>query len=86
MDINRQWNDMCVQNIEAMDRKELVDIATVNIKKDLPHNEKLLTFLEEIKNPYCFLCSDVSVKVCFTHNGPNLAQTLENYFICIKQG
>lgn len=74
------------QNIEIINRNELADLSTIHIRQDLPHKEKILNFLEQIKNPYCFLCGDVPVRVCFTDNGPNLGQTLENYFIRIKQG
>ncbi len=77
---------MSKQNIEAINRKELADLSAIHIRQDLPQVEKILDFLEQIKNPYCFLCGDVPVRVCFTDNGPKLSQTLENYFIRIKQG
>ncbi|WP_099204936.1 DUF6870 family protein [Scatolibacter rhodanostii] len=77
---------MSQQNIETINRKELVDLSAIHIRQDLPHEEKILDFLERIKNPYCFLCGDIPVRVCFTDNGPKLSKTLENYFIRIKQG
>ena len=77
---------MSQQNIETTNRKELADLSAIHIRQDLSYEEKILDFLEQIKNPYCFLCGDVPVRVCFTDNGPNLGQTLENYFIRIKQG
>ena len=86
MIINKQLEDMSKQDIETINRKELVDISTIHIRHDLPHTEKVLAFLEQIKNPYCFLCGDVPVRVCFADNGPELGQTLQNYFIRIKQG
>lgn len=82
----KQLEDMSKQNIETIDRKELADITAIHIRQDLPHNEKVLAFLEEIKNPYCFLCGDVPVRVCFSDNGPKLGQRLQDYFIRIKQG
>lgn len=77
---------MSKQNIETVNRKELVDLSAVHIRGDLPQKEKILDFLEQIKNPYCFLCGDVPMRVCFTEEGQELSQTLENYFIRIKQG
>ena len=82
----KQLKDMSKQNIETINRKELVDISTVHIRQDLLHNEKISTFLEEIKNPYCFRCGDVPVKICFSDAGRPLSQTLQDYFIRIKQG
>lgn len=83
---NKHLENMSKQNIETLSCKELTDITTIHIRQDLSHNEKVLFFLEQIKNPYCFLCGDVPVRVCFSDNGPELGQTLQNYFIRIKQG
>lgn len=83
---NKQLEVMSRQNIETINRKELTDISAIHIRQDLPHNEKVLAFLEEIKNPYCFLCGNIPVRVCFSDNGPKLDQTLQDYFIRIKQG
>lgn len=74
------------ENIEIINRNVLADLSAIHIRQDLPHEEKILDFLEQIKNPYCFLCGDVPVRVCFTDDGPKLDQTLESYFIRIKQG
>lgn len=82
----KQLEDMSKQNIETINWNELADISAIHIRQDLPHNEKVLAFLEEIKNPYCFLCGDVPVRVCYSDNGPKLCDTLQNYFIRIKQG
>lgn len=81
-----ELEDMSQQNIETINRKEMAELSAIHIRRDLPYEEKILDFLEQIKNPYCFLCGDIPVKVCFTDNGPKLGQTLENYFVRIKQG
>ena len=83
---NKQLEDMSKQNIETLNQNELADISAIHIRQDLPHDKKILDFLEQIKNPYCFLCGDVPVRICFTDNGPELGSVLQNYFIRIKQG
>jgi hypothetical protein len=83
---NSELEVMSQQNIETMNRNELAELSAIHIRQDLSHEEKILNFLEQIKNPYCFLCGDVPVRVCFADNGPKLGQTLENYFIRMKQG
>lgn len=82
---NSELEAMNQKNIETITRNELVDINAVHIKQDLSHKEKILDFLEQIENPYCFRCEDIPVKVRFTDNGPSLSQALENYFIRLKQ-
>lgn len=74
------------QTIHAANRNGLADISAIHIRQDLAHNEKVLAFLEEISNPYRFLCGDVSVSVCYADKGPKLAELLQDYFIRIKQG
>ncbi len=83
---NSELEAMSQQNIEKINRNELADLSAIHIRQDLPQEEKILDFLEQIKNPYCFLCGDIPVRVCFADDGPKLGQTLENYFIRIKQG
>lgn len=82
---NSELDVMSKQNIETINKNELADLSAIHIRQDLPQVEKILDFLEQIKNPYCFLCGDVPVRVCFTDDGSKLGQTLENYFIRIKQ-
>lgn len=77
---------MSRQDIESIKREELADISAVSIRPDLTHEEKIWYFLEQIQNPYCFLCGNIPVKVCFTDGGPKLGQALETYFIRVKQG
>ncbi len=83
---NSELTAMSQQNIETVNRNELVELSAIQIQQNLPQEEKISDFLRQIKNPYCFLCGDVSVKVCFTDNGPKLGEALEKYFIRIKQG
>lgn len=83
---NKQLDDMSKQNIETMTKNNLVELSTIHIRHDLPHAEKVLAFLKEIKNPYCFLCGDIPVRVCFSDDGPELGNVLQDYFIRIKQG
>ncbi len=45
---------------------ELVDIETVHIDTNLSKEERIKSFLEQIKNPYCFKCKGVTVKFHLT--------------------
>ena len=50
----------------AHDKESLVDITKIHIDQSLPQQEKIEAFIKEIKNPYCFLCNGVTVRVSFT--------------------
>ncbi len=53
---------------------ELVDIREVTVDKDLPKEEQIAAFLDQIKNPYRFRCGDFIVNAVFSSNG---SSTLE---------
>ncbi|MBR1445051.1 MAG: hypothetical protein IJ583_16145 [Firmicutes bacterium] len=70
-----------MQNVDLMtvDKSELVDIRNVKVNKDLDIKERIADYVNQIKNPYCFLCGDVVVKVSYNENGKPLENLLENY-------
>lgn len=57
--------------------EELVDIRNVKIDRNLPSDERIRSFIEQIKNPYCFKVGDTIVKVSFADT-PN---TITDNFI-----
>lgn len=81
-----QLIQMSHQNMEEVKKEKLVDISTVKINDTLPPEEKVVSFLEQVKNPYCFLCGKTPVRICFSDEAPSLDKRLANYFIHLKQG
>ena len=69
-----------------IDRASLADINTVKLDQSLPAAQRAEQYLEQIRNPYCFLCGDVVVHLEFNENGKDLATHLKNYFISCKRG
>jgi hypothetical protein len=53
-------------DIRTVDRNELVDIETVEIRTDLPKEERIMDYIRQIKNPYCYLSHGVVVKISFS--------------------
>ena len=52
-------------DIRTVDPKELVDIKDVRIREDLPIPERVRNYVEQIKNPYCYLSHGTVVKIRF---------------------
>jgi hypothetical protein len=50
----------------------------------MPTAEKMQSYLEQIVNPYCFLCGDTPVKICFVTESKTLKQSLCDYFLSLK--
>ena len=64
-------------DVSTVDKSTLVDISTININPKDPPEKKFRDFVEQIKNPYCFLCNGYAVKLSFSDNG----KTLEDCFM-----
>ncbi len=50
---------------QNINRDELVDIADVKINTDLPVEERIKDYVRQIKDPYCYLCNGVVVRISF---------------------
>ena len=59
------------------DRDALVDIRDVSVNKDLPKEERIAAFVEQIKNPYRFRCGDFVINVCFASGGTTIEDCLK---------
>ena len=53
-------------DIRTVDRDSLTDIAEVKINTELPQEERVLDFIRQIGNPYCYISNGVVVKVSFS--------------------
>jgi hypothetical protein len=60
-----ELREMQKVNVRTLDRRELVDIETVEIRSELPKEERIMDYLRQIKNPYCYLYKGMVIKVSF---------------------
>ena len=44
---------------------ELVDIRTVHVDRSLPLEERMRSYVEQVKDPYCFRVGNVKVRVSY---------------------
>lgn len=66
-------------DIHTVDRESLVDIREVQINEKLPREQKFEDFLRQIRNPYCYRCGKLVVKVSFSDTDATLEDRLEHY-------
>ena len=71
-------------DITSIDRAQLADIREIKVDEELPADEKIARFVDEVKNPYCFLVGDVPVRIRFKPQGRDLKNMLSNYFVGLK--
>lgn len=65
-------------DIRTVDKSTLVDLNDVYIDTTLPVEERIRSFIEQVKNPYVFKVGDVAVKVVYQESGPSLQERLES--------
>lgn len=82
----RRPSKMSQQRLEDIRKEELTDISQIHLDENLSPEQKMYSFLEQVGNPYCFLCGETPVQICFTENGPELGELLQAYFLRLKQG
>lgn len=66
-------------DIRTVDRESLVDITDIQIDEKLDQAQRLAEFLRQVKNPYCFRCGKVAVKVSFSDTETTLEERMEHY-------
>ena len=62
-----------------------VDICSVPIDMDAPVAVRAQQFVEQIKNPYAFMCGDLAVNIEFTPGGRRLREAMVSYLTALKK-
>ncbi len=79
-------DEMSRMKIDKINKSDLVDIDTVKINTSLPIHQRMQNYLEQIKNPYCFMCGKTPVQISFKSGDKELGNILESYFMGLKNG
>ena len=66
-------------DIRAVDHNMLVDIRNVKVNTALPKRERILDFIRQIGNPYCYIDDGVVVKIGFMNTRETIDDRLEGY-------
>jgi len=70
-------------DIRTVDPSTLIDLRDVRINPDLTKEERLIDFIVQIKNPYCYKHGKAIIKVGFADTEATLEDRLENYFMSL---
>lgn len=80
-----QLSEFESMDIEEAKQHGLVPAENIVLDPFSPAVQRMCSFLEQVKNPYCFLCGETAVKVCFSQNGESLGSKLKRYFLGLKK-
>lgn len=79
-----ELEEMSRIDIRTVDPDTLVDIRNVKINHELPKEERILDYIRQIKNPYCFKHGKIIVKVNFSDTQDTFEQKFESYLRSVK--
>ena len=66
-------------DLRTVDRSTLMQRSSVRLDPSAPREERLRDFIQQIKNPYCYLDGKTVVKISFTNTATTIEDCLENY-------
>ncbi len=67
-------------NPDEVDRNNLVDIQDIVVESQLPKEERIANFIQNIKNPYLCKCGNMVVQSVFEETDITLIDRLIQYF------
>lgn len=65
--------------LKTVDRSTLRDIQDVEVDLTLPQKDRLLDYIRQIGNPYCYCHGKYIVKVSFTNTEATLEDRMLSY-------
>lgn len=82
--ITREVTAMTLEEMRNVDprtvnRDDLVDIHDVKIDPHLPKEEKIKSYIEQIKNPYCYKDGNTVVKITFADTDRTIEDCIHHY-------
>ena len=76
-----QINEMRNLDVTKVDREDLVDIREVTVNKNLKQSQRLVDFVQQIKNPYCYRHGEYIVKIGFEDTEVTLTERLKELIL-----
>lgn len=80
---NEDLRELKNVDIRTIEKDALVEIKKVKIDPELERRERISSFVQQIKNPYCFICDGVIVKIGYTETEDTLEEKLSEYFLSL---
>ena len=81
--MNITIEEMKNTDIRTVDPNTLVDLRDVVINTELTRDERLIDFMKQIKNPYCYKYGKAIIKVSYADTEYSLEDRLESYFLSL---
>lgn len=67
-------------DIRTVEKSALTDIKDIKINTNKPVQERIQSFLEQVKNPYCVVVDGMIVKMSFSDTDETMNDRIKKYF------
>ena len=71
--------EMKAVDVRTVDPETLVDVTKIKIDEGLSKEERVVEFLRQVKNPYCFRVGNMIVKNVYSNDGVSLRERFEQF-------
>lgn len=82
----KELEQMKSVDISAVSPESLPDVSSMTFNNALSREDRVIRFLQAVKNPYCFCVGGVGVKIEFAESGPSLQDALTDFLLRQKSG
>ena len=82
----KELEQMKSVDIGAVSPESMPDVSGMTFNNALSREDRVLRFLQAVKNPYCFCVGGVGVKIEFAESGPSLQDALTDFLLRQKSG
>lgn len=82
----KELEQMKSVDIGAVSPESLPDVSGMTFNNALSREDRVLRFLQAVKNPYCFCVGGIGVKIEFAESGPSLQDALTDFLLRQKSG
>lgn len=73
-------------DVRTVDISTLTDIGKIKINRELPKADRLCAFVREVKNPFCFICNGMVVKISYSDTNESLENKLAKLCMEMAEG
>ena len=67
-------------DIRTVDKSTLTDIRDIKINTKKPVQERIKSYIEQVKNPYCLIVDGMVVKMTFANTEKTMNDRVKEYF------
>ena len=66
-------------DIRTVDPATLMDIQDTTIDTNKPLQERMVDFIRQIRNPYCYRYGKMTVKISYSNTAATMEERMEGY-------